>query len=529
MSQRPALKLKFTSSQAPRPDPQETPTSTSTPKIKLKFGGSTQSVATPQSTSSTAAPNLKPVPKSSRKPKPTPKKRALEADSGSDSDPPANNTGSVNPPIKKLKLNTRAPSGTPIVRLKAKGRPPIRPVGVGYDSEADDCEIDPTIDDDFILRMQPGEDCDYLRKAVAEKNFGPRSQGGADVRMRFLTKDGRRAVVTIRGRHYAACLVDLPCVIEAMKSWDKKGWWKSADVCQMLLVLGRVNKEEEALTFPLPTKKGELDEKTWQWAHGITPPMRWVRKRRFRKRISVRAVEEDEEEVERLLQADEECEPGSSTYIQIATEDLDREHSAALGDTDSEDYDAEQDADGDLDDQQSQIFETAPAAAAESDEDLEAHFEREMEKGLLDDHAPAPIATGLAVSSSAPIIPADPASTPASTTADTPSAIRITTTTTPQATMSSPSAADDDDEDDETEESDEDAPPSAIDDDLLERQQDAQRQREEISDLEAAIAREEERLTKTGNAILRMKIGRTIAGLRGDLQLKRGGGGGDGD
>jgi TATA-binding protein-associated factor Taf7 len=33
--------------------------------------------------------------------------------------------------------------------------------------------------------------------------------------------------------------VDLPCIVEGMKSWDRRGWYKSADICQMLLVLGR--------------------------------------------------------------------------------------------------------------------------------------------------------------------------------------------------------------------------------------------------------------------------------------------------
>jgi transcription initiation factor TFIID subunit 7 len=93
--------------------------------------------------------------------------------------------------------------------------------------------------------MEPGEDCEYLRKAVEERRFGLKKDGGVDVGMKFLQKDGRRAVVFIQGRIYAASLVDLPCIIEGMKSWDKKGWWKSADICQMLLVLGKVNSEED--------------------------------------------------------------------------------------------------------------------------------------------------------------------------------------------------------------------------------------------------------------------------------------------
>lgn len=44
------------------------------------------------------------------------------------------------------------------------------------------------------------------------------------------------------------------------------------------------------------------------WPHGITPPLRHVRKRRFRKRLSRRAIEVVEESVEELIQKDDEAE-----------------------------------------------------------------------------------------------------------------------------------------------------------------------------------------------------------------------------
>jgi TATA-binding protein-associated factor Taf7 len=44
------------------------------------------------------------------------------------------------------------------------------------------------------------------------------------------------------------------------------------------------------------------------YPHGISAPLRHVRKRRFRKRISKRAIEDVEREVERLLQLDADCE-----------------------------------------------------------------------------------------------------------------------------------------------------------------------------------------------------------------------------
>jgi transcription initiation factor TFIID subunit 7 len=44
-----------------------------------------------------------------------------------------------------------------------------------------------------------------------------------------------------------------------MKSWDRRGWYKSADICQMLLVLGRVNSDQEAMeSLPRPFQLVQL-------------------------------------------------------------------------------------------------------------------------------------------------------------------------------------------------------------------------------------------------------------------------------
>ena len=530
---RPSLKLKLSSKKFIKQEPVETPTpSSASTKLKFKVKPSKPAQAAPTAPTTPAVAASKPATKSGRKPKATPKKRAAEeAGSGSESEPLAKASAAVpKHPSKKIKLSFgQKPKPDVQLRIKAKGRVPPRPLGIGYDSEDDEREKDPVLDSNFVLRMTPGDDCDYLRKALLENTIGiGKTKGGADVRMRFLTKDSRRAVVQIRGHHYAAVLVDLPCVIESMKSWNKKDFYKSADICQMLLVLGSCKTEEEAKTYPLPTQKGEFDEKTWQWAHGITPPMRWARKRRFRKRLSTKAVEEDEQEVERLLQADEECIPGSSRYRYIDQEDLEREASDAI-------HESEEDAEGELDDTVLETTETQPMPTEvdEDDEDLEAHFEREMAKAAEESEASLGAATPSQIPAAimtSGLITESPAATPASF-----SAAAITTP--PPGAVSSAEdkdqESDEDEEDDEDEDDDDDDDDadgtSAVDDDLLEQQQDMQRQREEISDLEAAIAREEQRLANTANGILRQKIGRTILALRSDLEVKKGSSsGGDG-
>lgn len=327
---RPPLKLKFTSSQRPPSEVPETP-STSAPKLKLKL----KAKETPnpqQPTPSSAAPKAK-APRKPQKDKPvrtsnpTPKKRELEASIlSSEDDEDVVEAGPQT--LKKkatIKLTLKSsglangiplaasqpsapPSGGPnrlklnYNRTKGAKLRTRKPAGTGYDSEAPDAESDPAIEEDFILRMQPGDDCEYLRQAIAEQRFGQKTPEGADVRMVFLDRGGRRAAIHIRGSLYAAAMVDLPCIIEGMKSWDKKSWYKSVDICQMLMVLGRIKTEDEALRYPLP--KG-VDAETMQYAHGLTPPMHQVRTRRFRKRISRTAIERVESEVEALLRKDD--------------------------------------------------------------------------------------------------------------------------------------------------------------------------------------------------------------------------------
>ncbi|KAL9114207.1 MAG: hypothetical protein Q9187_007499, partial [Circinaria calcarea] len=398
MSQRPTLKLKLSTTGHAASQPVATP-STSTPKLTLKFGSGTPKTATapvlPQPDVIAKPAKAPRKPKKERPPRlstPTSKKRDFAAHS-EDDDPIPLSAPVPSAGIKKIKLNARAPT-TPFIRMKAKGKPPHRPLGVGYDSEASDREVDPAIEEEFILRMAPGEDCDYLRKAVEEKRWGPRSEGGADVRMKFLGRDGRRAVVTIRGRHYAACLVDLPCVIEGMKSWDRRGWWKSADICQMLLVLGQVTKEDDALDYPLPGR--ELDKATWQYAHGLTPPMRWVRKRRFRKRVSNRTIEAVEEEVERLLRLDEECEGDSRVEVidldRLSKEQSRREESAEgfdmLGNAgmQGESEYGDRNADGEVDENTGYLI-----GAEVEDDGLEADLMMAMMEGDADEAASTPV------------------------------------------------------------------------------------------------------------------------------------------
>ena len=72
----------------------------------------------------------------------------------------------------------------------------------------------------------------------------------------------------------------------------------------MLLVDHPIHDESSINAAPI-----KIDD--YIWPHGITPPLRHVRKRRFRKRLSRRAIEVVEEQVEDLLKRDNEAEDSS--------------------------------------------------------------------------------------------------------------------------------------------------------------------------------------------------------------------------
>lgn len=72
----------------------------------------------------------------------------------------------------------------------------------------------------------------------------------------------------------------------------------------MLVVEHPIKDESSVTSTPL-----RVDD--YIWPHGLTPPLLHVRKRRFRKRLSRRAIEVVEEQVEELLKHDAEADATS--------------------------------------------------------------------------------------------------------------------------------------------------------------------------------------------------------------------------
>lgn len=136
-------------------------------------------------------------------------------------------------PKLKLKLGDKAAAHAP-------GMSFLGP----YDRELDSDDEELVFEEQFVLRMPQGEDCEKLRKMVAAREIGndvwfefKGEQGmlffARPVSQWSCTSDSRRAVFHIGNHTYAAKLVDLPCIVESQKTLDNKQMFKVADICQV--------------------------------------------------------------------------------------------------------------------------------------------------------------------------------------------------------------------------------------------------------------------------------------------------------
>ncbi|KAJ4163782.1 hypothetical protein LMH87_005490 [Akanthomyces muscarius] len=450
-------------------------------KVKLKLSGSTP--ATPGAEQATPVKT-----KAGRQPKPTQKlveSKKRQRDDDDDDDMPL---AASAPPATKIKIRqakalAAAGAAHTQVVLKARGRPPVHPPGDGYDSEASDRELDPAIEEQFVMRMVPGEHSDYVRAMMETGKIGvSRQQGGANISLKFFDEESHRAVVTVKGQMFAAVMVDLPTITESMKTWDKKSFLKSADVCQMLLVFQPVKTEDEAKKAPLPS----MIDGNFKWPHGLTPPMHDCVNRRFAKTISRKEIEDKEQEVERLLSEDGMADRTAWEWVDEAGEN-------GAG-TAGEEEDAEgEDAEGELDDSMGYFGAEDGEDGAEGDLDLEA----DLEAAFADDLVADTPATGMEVG------------TPMMTTqANTPAVHQSI-----EMDMSEESDEDDDDDDDDDDDED-------LDEDQRAARDEAQGVKDIINDLKKQLNHRRADLEKTQNKILRQRLESQIKQLKSEIELK---------
>lgn len=153
------------------------------------------------------------------------------------------------------------------------------------------------LEQQFILRMPPGPAM-ALRHDVQSGSMTLKDKLSID-----LQPDGRRGQVRYGNEIFNAKLVDLPCIMESLKTVDKKTFYKTADICQMLICSNDDDTLQEENESPKKKDKKNL------WPHGITPPLKNVKKRRFRKTLKKKYMEQPdiEKEVKRLFRTDAEA------------------------------------------------------------------------------------------------------------------------------------------------------------------------------------------------------------------------------
>lgn len=105
-------------------------------------------------------------------------------------------------------------------------------------------------------------------------------------------RDGRSVVLTHNSKKYPGIVARLPCIVESQKSMDNRQHYKVADISTLVVVY-----PHDGFDFDKEREMHELS--------GLSPPLRYVKARRFRKKSSkTEYVEEIERKVSELLEKD---------------------------------------------------------------------------------------------------------------------------------------------------------------------------------------------------------------------------------
>ncbi|GLJ55164.1 hypothetical protein SUGI_1184000 [Cryptomeria japonica] len=118
------------------------------------------------------------------------------------------------------------------------------------------------MEEQFILRV-PTSVAERIDQVLSEN---PISSDDSSLDLSF-SDDGRTGTFIVGNQKLSVSLLDLPCILESYKSYDDSVLIKTADISQMIMVSEECSPEPEGPDY----------------RHGLTPPMRDARKRRFRR------------------------------------------------------------------------------------------------------------------------------------------------------------------------------------------------------------------------------------------------------
>ncbi|KAL6842652.1 hypothetical protein ACP4OV_027496 [Aristida adscensionis] len=127
------------------------------------------------------------------------------------------------------------------------------------------------MEEQFILRVPPSV-AERIERLMNESAASSSNPDDASLDLSF-SEDGRNGTFMIGNESFPASLLDLPAVVESYKTYDDSVLIKTADIGQMIMV-----REEND-----PAPEGV------EYKHGLTPPMRDARRRRFRREPDLNA------------------------------------------------------------------------------------------------------------------------------------------------------------------------------------------------------------------------------------------------
>lgn len=192
------------------------------------------------------------------------------------------------------------------------------------------------LENQFVLRI-PEEPARAIRKAI--------QSGASNLKERLFiqmepdsgpnTQYLRRGQVQFDGWNLNGIMMDLPTIVESQKTIDGKNFYKTADISQVLICKEGEFKENDETNRQKKEKDPSKVDKKYLHPHGIAPPLKNVKKRRFRKTKDQKYVEgpEVEKEVKRLLREDNEA---VSVKWEVITEaELNANKTGEAGQTDN--------------------------------------------------------------------------------------------------------------------------------------------------------------------------------------------------
>jgi len=124
--------------------------------------------------------------------------------------------------------------------------------------------------------------------------------------------DQRQGKLNLDGDKLHLKLYDLPCLSETLKTHDKKTFYKTGDISQIMVASTETEYDSDSQISSMSHR-----EKKFLFPHGISAPLKNVRRRRFRKcaRKKYGDSPDVQKEVMRLLKADLEADTTSYKLI----------------------------------------------------------------------------------------------------------------------------------------------------------------------------------------------------------------------